>query len=159
MSKSTITVATQTGQSEWNGKTLTKYFVQFANEENGTLTTGFSDQDKVPMLGEEMEYTITDKGFGNEVRAVKAAFGGGGFKSKSWSPEQISEQNSVKVTCAALEGGKLELKDYKAFYTDCYNWFLTDAKAKDAAPTHMQKAQEMVSNGLPKPPQEESLPF
>ena len=107
-----------------------------------------------------MEYTITDKGFGNEVRAVKAfAGGGGGFKSKAWSPEQVSEQNAVKVLCSALEGGKLELKDYKAFYTDCYLFMLNEGKTpKEVEPTHLEKAAAVVSNGLPKPPSED-LPF
>jgi len=159
MSKSRILQAMQTGQSEWQGKQLTKFALKMENGDTGTYTIGFKETDKVPEAGDELDYEIADRGYGPEIKPNKPAFsGGGGFKK--WTPEQVSEQNAVKLTCSALEGGNLELKDYKSFYTDCYNWFLTDAKAKEVTPTHAQKAEAMLNSGVPSAPgTTDDLPF
>ncbi len=164
MQKSKIQQVMQTGQSEWQGKQLTKFTLAMDNGDTGVYTIGFGADDKVPVVGDELEYEVLDKGYGPEIKPAKKAFaGGGGFKK--WTPEQVAEQNALKITVAAIEAG-LKLKDYKACYTDAYKFFLKPDPAQ--VKTHMQEAQAMVDHGMPPKPSiqnnqpsetEDDLPF
>jgi hypothetical protein len=143
MTKSKITQVVQTGTNTWKDKQLTKWLVVFENQENGTLTTGFNDGDKAPQVGEELEYTITDKGFGPEIVLPKTGggFKGGGYKK---TPEQEANLNAIAVTKSAIEGG-LDLKQWKPFYSDSYNYFLDFTKGTQEAP----KAEVVEKDVLP----------
>jgi hypothetical protein len=131
MTKSKITQVVQTGTSTWKDKNLTKYLIVFENTENGTYTTGFNDTDKAPVVGDEMEYSIVDNGFGAEVKVARAG-GGGGFKAKAWTPKQVATQNAIKVLCSAIEGG-LDLKHYQKFYIDCFEFMMTMENNEETA--------------------------
>lgn len=128
MTKSKITQVFPTGSSEWNGKQLNKFLVTLENGENGTLTTGFSADDKTPEAGQELEYTLEDKGFGPEIKPVRAGGGsrGGGFAKKT--PEQEANLNAIAITKSALEGTKMPLSEWKQTYIEAYTFFLGFAK-------------------------------
>ncbi len=127
MKTSKVVTIAVSGNSSWNGKELTKHFVLFENGETGTLTTGFQEGEVVPIIGAELSYEIVDKGFGPEVKLERKSTSTG-FKSKAWSPEQVSQQDAIKITSAALDGGKLELADYKLFFIECKNFMLEQIK-------------------------------
>lgn len=115
------------GSKEWNGKTIQKDFIQFENDESGTLST-FPNDEK-PVVGMEIEYEVVDNGFGAEIK--KAKKGGGGFGGgKTWTPEQVAQQDAVKITAAALESGQLKVDDYKVFFVECKHFMIEATKPK-----------------------------
>lgn len=132
MNKSKIKTVVHTGSNQWKDKTLQKYLVVFENDDNGTLTTGFKDGDKAPEVGEELEYNLEDKGFGNEVKLVKAGGAGGGFKAKAWSAEQIAQQDAVKLTVAYIEQ-RATVEDWKQFFIEAKAFMIQMIKADEAS--------------------------
>ena len=153
MQKGKIATVVHTGTSTWKDKTLEKYLVVFDNGDNGTLTTGFSADDKAPEIGDELEYTIEDKGFGNEIklpRKSKGFSGGGG--AKKWSTEQIAQQDAVKLTVAYLEQ-RSDIEDWKQFFVEAKQFMIAQIKADEAStPAEPVPAE-------PKKESEDKLPF
>ena len=118
---------------DWNGKVLKKDLIIFENEENGTLTT-FPDNTQ-PVIGDELSYEIIDNGFGAEVKLEKKGGKGGGF-NKAWTPDQVAQQDAVKITCAAMSSG-LDLKTWKQFFVECKDFMLhqtSEAKTEEKLP-------------------------
>ena len=125
--KNTVKTIAKSGENQWKDKTLEKWFIQFADNTNGTLTTGFTE-DPPPAVGDEIEYEIEDKGFGIEIKLPRKGGSGGGFGgAKKWTPEQVAQQDAVKITSAAIEGG-LDLKHWKQFFVECKDFMLHQSK-------------------------------
>ena len=119
--KAVIKTIVKSGENQWKDKTLVKWFVQFEDETNGTLTTGF-DETPPPEVGAELEFDVVDNGFGNEIKLPrKGGFGGGG--AKKWSTEQIAQQDSIKLTCAYIESGG-DLKFWKQFFVEAKEFMI-----------------------------------
>ena len=155
----------QTGSSEWQGKALTKFSLEMENGDTGTYTIGFKDTDVAPVIGQELDYEMTDRGYGNEIKPNRPAFaGGGGGGFKKWTPAQVAQQDAVKLTCSALEGG-LDLKLWKQFFLSAKTFMVENNETPvddiKAQATHIERAQAMVSKGIPTPPQftDDDLPF
>ena len=149
MTKSKIITIAKTGENIWKDKTLTKHFVQFENGENGTLTTGFTD-DPAPLVGAELEYTIEDNGFGKEIKLPRTGGGGGGFKSKAWTPDQVAQQDAIKLTQSYIQSGA-DLKFWKQFFIEAKEFMLIATAPK---PTQVANAPaQPVEAGL------DDLPF
>ena len=118
-----------TGTSQWKDKNLTKHFCLLEDGNNGTLTTGFTDE-PAPKEGEEIEYTLEDKGFGNEIKlARKPGGGGGGFASKAWTPNQVAQQDAVKLTVAYITAGA-DLKHWKDFFVSAKTFMVANIEDK-----------------------------
>ena len=130
MQTSKIKTVVHTGNKEWNGKVLKKYLVVFEDDQNGTLTV-FPDG-KEPAIGDEMTFEILDNGYGAEIKPQKTG-GGGGFKPKQWTPEQVAQQDAVKITCSAIESG-LKLSDYKQFFIECKDFMVQMTKGNTPEP-------------------------
>ena len=136
MTKQKIKTIAQSGVNKWTNKQgevkdLVKWFVQFEDNTNGTLTTGF-DPTPPPVVGDEIEYTIEDKGFGIEIKLARAGGGGGfGGGGKKWTPEQVAQQDAVKIVCAALHAG-LPIGEYKSFFVECKAFMVEMDKPKAA---------------------------
>ena len=133
MQKQKIKTIAQSGTNKWKDKDLVKWFVQFEDNTNGTLTTGFDDTPP-PVVGDVIEYTIEDKGFGIEIKLARAGGGGGfgGFGGKKWTPEAVAQQDAIKITAAAIESGNLPIAEYKQFFIEC-NAFMVEMDKPKAA--------------------------
>ena len=153
--KGIVKTIAKTGENNWKDKVLTKWFVQFEDEKNGTLTTGF-DESAPPLIGDEIEYDIVDNGYyGAEIKLPRTGGSGGGFGGKKWTPEQVAQQDAVKITCSAIEAG-LDLKHYKQFFVDCKSFMLNQDQPK-AATTITEKEMGMPEDAPM--PTNEALPF
>jgi len=126
MKKSKITTVAPQPSKDWNGKTLLKDFVMFENGDSGTVTT-FPDN-KQPVVGDELEYDINETQWGTEIKLPKVG-GGGGFKAKAWTPAQVAQQDAVKITSAALQGGILKPEDYRAFFSEAKAFLVAQIEA------------------------------
>ena len=163
--KSKIKQVMQTGSSEWQGKTLTKFSLEMDNGDTGTFTIGFKDTDSVPVIGQELDYEMADRGYGNEIKPNRPAFSGGGGGFKKWTPAQVAQQDAVKLTCSALEGGTLPLKQWKEFFLSAKTFMVenneTPVEAVSTPATHIDKAQAMINSGIPTAPEatDDDLPF
>ena len=123
--KNRVKTIAKSGENKWKDKVLSKWFVQFEDGTNGTLTTGF-DETLPPAIGDELEYELEDKGFGMEIKLPRkggAGFGGG----KKWTPDQVAQQDAVKLTSAAFSAG-LNLNDWKRFFIECKQFMLHQEK-------------------------------
>ena len=153
MTKQRIKTIAQSGTNKWKDKDLVKWFVQFEDMTNGTLTTGF-DETPPPKEGDEIEYTIEDKGFGIEIKLARAGGGGGG---KKWTPEQVAQQDAVKITCAALHAG-LPVGEYKSFFVECKSFMVEmDSTPKAELPTAQPATPSVVDQSKINPAT--GLPF
>ena len=145
--KSKIVTIAKTGENNWKDKVLTKHFVQFENGENGTLTTGFTE-DPVPVVGDELEYTIEDKGFGAEIKLPrKAGSGGGGFGGRQWSPEQVAQQDAIKLTSSYIQSGG-DLKFWKQFFVEA-KAFMVDQITASGSPVENKETPTSTEDKLP----------
>ena len=142
--KNTVKTIAKSGENKWKDKTLSKWFVQFEDNTNGTLTTGFQDDDVVPAIGDVLEYETEDKGFGIEIKIPRKTggfgFGGG---AKKWTPEQVAQQDAVKITAAAIESGNLPLVEYKQFFVECKQFMVIQASDTKPATTITEAEQGM----------------
>ena len=153
--KSKIVTIAQTGTNKWKDKDLVKHFVLFEDGSQGTLTTGFDDT-PVPVVGDELEFDIVDNGFGNEIKLPRKGGAGGGFGGgKRWSPQEVAQQDAIKITCSAIEAG-LDLKHYKQFFVDCKSFMLNQDQPK-AATVITEKEMGMPEDEALPP--NEALPF
>ena len=143
----TIKTIVKSGENQWKDKTLVKWFVQFTDETNGTLTTGF-DETPPPKEGEEIECEIVETNFGTEVKLPrKAGFKGGGQK---WSTEQIAQQDSIKLTCAYIEAGN-DLKFWKQFFVEAKEFMIHSIDGKSVEVSEGVEAIEPVDKDDPLP--------
>ena len=117
---------------EWNGKILRKRSLLLEDGTAGTVTL-FPEAAELAE-GQEIEYESEDKGYGVEIKLKREGGGGGGFKSKAWTPEQVAQQDAVKITCSALESGKLELKDWQMFFDQTKEFMLSKSTKADDLP-------------------------
>jgi len=160
MTKSKIVTIAKTGENTWKDKVLTKHFVQFENGENGTLTTGFTE-DPVPVVGDELEYTIEDKGFGAEIKLPrKAGSGGGGFGgAKKWTPSQIAQQDAIKLTQSYIQAGG-DLKYWKQFFLEAKEFMVQQIELENAPkPTVIANAPNQPAPTLVDELSKNDLPF
>ena len=138
----TIKTIVKSGENQWKDKTLTKWFIQFEDETNGTLTTGF-DETEPPKEGQEIECTIEETNFGTEIKLPrKTGFGGG---AKKWSTEQIAQQDSIKLTCAYIESGG-ELKFWKQFFVEAKQFMIQSIDGKPQPVTGTVKEEGVVDD-------------
>lgn len=149
--KSKIVTIAESGRNQWKDKELVKHFVLFEDGQTGTLTTGFDDS-PVPTVGEELEFTIEDNGFGKEVKLPKKAFKGGGG-ARQWTPEQVAQQDAVKLTQSYIQGGH-DLKYWKQFFVETKEFMIAQIKNEVATqevqvdfPEHLKKKES--HNDLP----------
>ena len=132
--KNTIKTIAISGTNNWKDKVLTKHFIQFIDDTNGTLTTGFDDT-PAPVVGDELEYDIQGNGYGTEIKLPRKSGSGGGFGgAKKWTSEQIAQQDAIKLTCAYIESGA-DLKFYKAFFTEAKQFMVASIDSKEVHPT------------------------
>lgn len=138
MKKSKVTTAIHTETKQWNGKDLQKYTVAFENGESGTLTV--FPNGTIPTIGLEMEYEIIDNGYGAEIKIPKKGGAGGGFAK--WTPEQVAQQDAVKLTCAFIEN-RTDIKDWKQFFVECKSFMVAQIKAGQPAPVTPQQSTDI----------------
>jgi hypothetical protein len=127
MESKKVKLVLKLASKDWNGKELRKRTIVFEDDTNGELTL-FPDNEEVE-VGQVLEYTTEDRGYGLEIKLPRKSGGGGGggFGGAKKTPAQEANLNAIAVTKSALEGDKLYPKDWKAFYVEAYNFFLSFA--------------------------------
>lgn len=98
MEKSKIVTIAVQPDKEWQGKALRKRLVILDNSQSGTITLFPDDADIAE--GQEIEYEMNDRGYGNEIKIKKEStgggFGGGKFKPNPKKEALISSTGVLK---------------------------------------------------------------
>ena len=146
MQKNKIKTIAVSGTNQWKDKTLTKHFIQFEDDTNGTLTTGFDDTPP-PIVGDEIEYDLVDNGYGNEIKLPRNT---SGFKGGAkWTPEQVAQQDAIKLTCAYIESSN-DLKFWKQFFLQAKEFMLVSIKGVEAKEaSSLPNKTEPITEKLP----------
>lgn len=104
--------------------------IYMVTTEDGLAGEYYSHKGEAPFkVGDEVECSVEQSDFGPKFKLASSG-GGGGFKAKQWTPEQVAQQDAVKITAAALQGGALKVEDYKIFFGECKQFMIESAKAE-----------------------------
>jgi len=136
------------GDFAFNGKTFYKFFVTLDNGDSGEYNSVKADQDKF-VAGAEVEYEITSNQYGNKIKPVYNA-GGGGYSKPSYSGNNDDKQKLiVKQSC--LKAAVDLLKDKGAKSTDVLKvadafveWVLEQPKQETNYNTHFSSREEKI---------------
>lgn len=143
-----------------DGKTLYKFFVSMDNGDSGEYSSVKADQDKF-VVGQEVEYELTNTQYGNKIKPVYSQ-GGGGYTPSYSSGSDDKQKMIVKQSC--LKAAVDLLKDKGAKSTDVLkiadsfvNWVLESDKQEDTTyQTHFSAREEVAVNGQAT---DDGLPF
>jgi hypothetical protein len=143
-----------------DGKTLYKFFVSMDNGDSGEYSSVKADQDKF-IVGQEVEYELTNTQYGNKIKPVYSQ-GGGGYTPSYSSGSDDKQKMIVKQSC--LKAAVDLLKDKGAKSTDVLkiadsfvNWVLESDKQEDTTyQTHFSAREEVAVNGQAT---DDGLPF
>ena len=143
-----------------DAKTLYKFFVSMDNGDSGEYSSVKADQDKF-IVGQEVEYELTNTQYGNKIKPVYSQVGGGYTPSYS-SGSDDKQKMIVKQSC--LKAAVDLLKDKGAKSTDVLkiadsfvNWVLESDKQEDTTyQTHFSAREEVAVNGQAT---DDGLPF
>lgn len=143
-----------------DGKTLYKFFVSMDNGDSGEYSSVKADQDKF-IVGQEVEYELTNTQYGNKIKPVYSQ-GGGGYTPSYSSGSDEKQKMIVKQSC--LKAAVDLLKDKGAKSTDVLkiadsfvNWVLESDKQEDTTyQTHFSAREEVAVNGQAT---DDGLPF
>jgi hypothetical protein len=143
-----------------DGKTLYKFFVSMDNGDSGEYSSVKADQDKF-VVGQEVEYELTNTQYGNKIKPVYSQ-GGGGYTPNYSSGSDDKQKMIVKQSC--LKAAVDLLKDKGAKSTDVLkiadsfvNWVLESDKQEDTTyQTHFSAREEVAVNGQAT---DDGLPF
>lgn len=143
-----------------DGKTLYKFFVSMDNGDSGEYSSVKADQDKF-IVGQEVEYELTNTQYGNKIKPVYSQ-GGGGYTPNYSSGSDDKQKMIVKQSC--LKAAVDLLKDKGAKSTDVLkiadsfvNWVLESDKQEDTTyQTHFSAREEVAVNGQAT---DDGLPF
>ncbi|GAG85277.1 unnamed protein product [marine sediment metagenome] len=114
-----------TGEREYEGRKGQQYTVKFENGDSGQLEV-WGDS-KPPAEGETVSYELNETSFGTRIKLPRKSGGGGFGGAKKWTPQDVAQQDAIKLTCAAIEAG-LDLKYYKQFFVECKSFMLHQEK-------------------------------
>ena len=143
-----------------DGKTLYKFFVSMDNGDSGEYSSVKADKEKF-IVGQEVEYELTNTQYGNKIKPVYSQ-GGGGYTPSYSSGSDDKQKMIVKQSC--LKAAVDLLKDKGAKSTDVLkiadsfvNWVLESDKQEDTTyQTHFSAREEVAVNGQAT---DDGLPF
>lgn len=145
MQKSKVTTIAQSGSGQWKDKTLTKWFVQCEDGSAGTLTTGFTEGQVPPNVGDEIEFSIEDKGFGMEINLKRPERSGGGGGFPRANPRDKALASAVGIIKSGLESQQLKFVDVVPellkFHAICVGLIEGTGATATAPRTHEATAQ------------------
>ena len=105
MTKGVIQTIINQSDKEWSGKILRKRTVQMIDGVSGTVTL-FPEDPEIE-VGQEIEFDIENKGYGDEIKIKRESKGGGGGGFPRANPRDKALASAVGIIKSALESNQM----------------------------------------------------